>query len=130
MGPIRGLLTLSPGIPKKMWYWLAGSVANGGLYNFLGMFLLYYYNQVLGLSAILASLAIAISIGLDAISDPLIGYLSDRFKHRLGRRIPFMIAGVAPTGLAILLLFTVKIGDTQALLFIQMLVLILSLIHI
>ena len=124
MGPIRGLLTLSPGIPKKMWYWLAGSIANGGLYNFLGMFLLYYYNQVLGLSAILASLAIAISIGLDAISDPLIGYLSDRFKHRLGRRIPFMIVGVAPTSLAILLLFTVKIGDTQTLLFIQMLVLI------
>ena len=85
VGPIRGLLTLSPGIPKKMWYWLAGSVANGGLYNFLGMFLLYYYNQVLGLSAILASLAIARSIGLDAISAPLIGYLSDRFKHRLGR---------------------------------------------
>ena len=124
VGPIRGFLTLSPGIPKKMWYWLAGSVANGGLYNFLGMFLLYYYNQVLGLSAILASLAIAISIGLDAISDPLIGYLSDRFKHRLGRRIPFMIVGVAPTSLAILLLFTVKIGDTQTLLFIQMLVLI------
>ena len=124
VGSIRGSIVLSPGIPKKTYYWLSGSIANGAFFNFLGMFLLYYYNQILGLSAVLASLAIAISIGLDAISDPTIGYMSDRFKHRLGRRIPFMIIGVLPTSLAFLLLFTVKIGDTQTLLFIQMMVLI------
>jgi Na+/melibiose symporter-like transporter len=41
-----------------------------------GFFLLFYYNQVLGLSASLASLAIFIALALDALSDPVVGYWS------------------------------------------------------
>ena len=123
VGPIRGILFLAPQMTKKMWYWCAGSVGNGGLFEFLGMFLLYYYNQILGLSAYLATFAIAISITFDAISDPTIGYLSDRHRHPLGRRIPFMLAGVLPTGLCIILLFAIQIELSQISLFLQMAIL-------
>ena len=62
-------------------------------------FLLFYYNQVLGLSGALTSLALGISLVVDAVSDPLIGAWSDRISTKLGRRHPFMIAGMLPLGL-------------------------------
>ncbi len=62
-------------------------------------FLLFYYNQVLGLPGALTSLALGLSLIVDAVSDPLVGAWSDRTSTRLGRRHPFMIAGVVPLGL-------------------------------
>jgi len=123
VGPIRGYMLFAPKMTKKMWYWCAGSVGNAGLFEFLGMFLLYYYNQILGLSAYLATIAIAISMTFDALSDPTIGYLSDRYRHPLGRRIPFMLAGVLPTGLCIILLFGIQLDLSQFMLFMQMTIL-------
>lgn len=43
-------------------------------------------------------ISIAAGLGrfMDAISDPLIGYLSDRTRHRLGRRRPFILYGSLP----------------------------------
>jgi Na+/melibiose symporter-like transporter len=61
-------------------------------------FLLFYYNQVIGLSGTLTSLALGISLIVDAVSDPLVGAWSDRTTSRLGRRHPFMIAGMLPLG--------------------------------
>jgi GPH family glycoside/pentoside/hexuronide:cation symporter len=42
----------------------------------------------------------------DAITDPLIGFLSDKSKHRLGRRIPFMRFAVIPILIFGVLMFT------------------------
>ncbi len=41
----------------------------------------------------------------DAITDPIIASLSDRCKHRLGRRIPFMRYAAIPLGAATVLIF-------------------------
>ncbi len=43
-------------------------------------------------------ISIAAGLGrfMDAISDPLIGFLSDRTRHRLGRRRPFILYGSIP----------------------------------
>lgn len=57
---------------------------------------LLLYNQVLGLSAALCGVAFLISSIVDAISDPLVGAVSDRFRSRLGRRHPFMLASALP----------------------------------
>src|SRR5687768_14337063 len=61
-------------------------------------FLLFYYNHVLGLSGALTSLALGISLIVDAVSDPHVGAWSDRTSTRLGRRHPFMIAAMLPLG--------------------------------
>lgn len=42
------------------------------------------------------SLAAGLGRFMDAISDPLIGFLSDRTRHRLGRRRPFILYGCIP----------------------------------
>jgi glycoside/pentoside/hexuronide:cation symporter, GPH family len=69
-------------------------------------FLLFYYNQVLGLPASLASLAIMLALVVDAISDPIVGSLSDHFQSRLGRRHAFMYGAALPLGLALYLVFS------------------------
>ena len=55
---------------------------------------LFYFNQVLGVPAHLVSLAFGAIIFVDAFWDPLIGQWSDRFRSRLGRRHPFLYAGM------------------------------------
>ncbi len=52
----------------------------------------FFYNQVLGLSGSLTGLAVLIAIIFDAISDPVMGSISDRYVSKLGRRHPFMFA--------------------------------------
>ena len=58
----------------------------------LGSYALLFYNQVLGLPAWMAGMAISISLLVDGFADPIIGSLSDRTKSRLGRRHPYMYA--------------------------------------
>ena len=64
-----------------------------------------YYQQILGLSGSLAGIAVAIAIIADAITDPIIGSISDRFQSRLGRRHPFMFAAPIPLAASIFLIF-------------------------
>lgn len=62
------------------------------------MFLLY--TVVFGMPGTLAGLATAIPIVIDAVSDPLIGHASDRWRGRLGRRHPFLYFATVPVGLS------------------------------
>jgi len=73
----------------------------------------FFYNQVLGLSGSLTGLAVLIAIIFDAISDPVIGSISDRFVSKLGRRHPFMFAAPFPTVIAIYLMFFPPYGLSE-----------------
>lgn len=70
-----------------------------------GVFVLFYYKQVLGLSGTLTGLAIALSVVWDAISDPLVGAWSDKLRSRWGRRHPLMFASVIPLALSFVAIF-------------------------
>ena len=83
----------------------AGQTAEGIKTCSFGTFLLFYYNQVLGLSADLAGLAIALSLLFDAVTDPIVGSVSDRWHGPRGRRHPFLYASALPLGLSFYLLF-------------------------
>lgn len=81
--------------------------AGEGLKNgAFGVFLFFYYNQVLGLSGTYAGLAVGIALMFDALSDPLIGSISDNWRSPRGRRHPFMYAAALPLGIAFFLLFS------------------------
>jgi Na+/melibiose symporter-like transporter len=75
------------------------------LYSF-GLLSMLYYNQVLGLNATLAGLAPTLALLFDAVSDPLVGSISDRFKSRKwGRRHPFMFFAPLPIALCFFAIF-------------------------
>lgn len=83
-----------------------GQLAEGLKNGALGLFVFFYYNQVLGLSGTLAGIAVAISLFIDGIVDPLIGSLSDNWRSRYGRRHPFMVVSVLPLMLGFIGLFS------------------------
>ena len=76
-------------------------------------FLLFYYNQVLGVRAVLASVAIMVALGVDAITDPMVGSFSDNLRSRLGRRHPLMYAASLPLGVFLYLVFSPPPGLSE-----------------
>ena len=62
------------------------------------------------------ALAIALARAFDAITDPLMGWLSDRTRTRFGRRRPYLVIGAPLCGLAFFALFsppaTLSVGNT------------------
>ncbi len=87
-----------------------GAFADGVKSTAFSIFLLFYYNQVLGLSAFWAGVAVGAATVIDAISDPLMGAVSDDFHHRWGRRHPFMYWSVLPLAITFVLLFAPPAG--------------------
>ena len=71
-----------------------------------GLFILFFYNSVMGLPAVLVGVGLSVTLGLDAITDPLIGHLSDRSRNRFGRRHVFMLPGALGMGPCFYLLFS------------------------
>ena len=74
-----------------------GAVANGVKNAAFSSYLMLYYNQVIGVPASIVSLAIAATLIVDALADPLIGRWSDVTRTRWGRRHPFIFGAALPT---------------------------------
>lgn len=98
--------------PTKLAYGV-GQAAEGLKNTAFGIFILFYYNQVLGLSGTLAGLALGIALVFDAISDPLAGSVSDHWRSKLGRRHPFLYAAILPMSISFYFLLTPPSGLSQ-----------------
>jgi len=83
-----------------------GQLAEGIKNSAFGIFLLFYYVSVMGLSGTMAGLALLIALCFDGITDPLMGSLSDSFKSRWGRRHPFMYCAALPFAISFYFLFS------------------------
>jgi len=71
-----------------------------------GLFVLFFYNSVMGLPASLVGAGIFFGLVFDALIDPYIGYLSDISRHPFGRRHIFMLWGAVFLGPCFFLLFS------------------------
>jgi GPH family glycoside/pentoside/hexuronide:cation symporter len=94
--------------------WGLGTLAGGILFNTTGMLLLRYLTDYLGLAAGLAGLLVAASKIYDALTDPVMGWISDNTRSRFGRRRPWLLAGAVLCALAMIALFNVPgaLGST------------------
>lgn len=87
---------------------VAFGIGSMGEIVFLGMFNTFisiYYNQAIGLSNSLIGTAIMLAILGDAISDPVVGMISDKWRSRWGRRHPFLFAAPVPLAISLFLIF-------------------------
>ncbi|NGY03334.1 MFS transporter [Solimonas terrae] len=91
--------------------------------SMLTLFALYYTTAVCGLPGALAGVALGAGLVIDAVADPLIGSLSDAWKSRFGRRVPFMFVGVIPLLVSFNLLFALpsSLGNTALFLWVMLL---------
>ena len=87
-----------------------GSVANGIKTDTFTFFLLFFYSNIIGLNPGLAGSAIFIALCIDAITDPLMGTISDRTNSSLGRRHPYMFISFIPMSIGYILLFAPRQG--------------------
>ncbi len=80
---------------------VAESLFNALFNTFVGIF----YNQIIGLSNTLIGFAIMLALIGDALTDPVVGVVSDRWRGRHGRRHPFLFAAPVPLALMIYCIF-------------------------
>ena len=98
-----------------------GQVAEAVKTRGFDVLVFFYFTQVLGLSGTLAGMALLIALILDAISDPIVGMISDSWRSPRGRRHPFMYASALPLGVFWCLLFMPPSGMSQTGLFLWLL---------
>ena len=91
-----------------------GSVAFGVKDFGFGTLLLFYYNQVIGISPWKVSLAIAAMLCVDAVADPLIGQFSDSLRTPWGRRHPLMYATALPLAISFFFLWLPPQGWSES----------------
>jgi GPH family glycoside/pentoside/hexuronide:cation symporter len=75
-----------------------GECANSLIMNSLFGFAMLYYTDALGLRHSEAGIAMAVAVFWDAITDPVMGHITDNTKSRFGRRHPYILFG----GLAVI----------------------------
>ncbi len=95
-----------------------GDVYGGGSFLIIGMLFLFYLTEVAGLSPAAASMVFAIGKVWDAVSDPLMGYLSDMTRSRHGRRRVYFLVGIVPVFVSFFLLWLPVSFTAQAAVFI------------
>jgi GPH family glycoside/pentoside/hexuronide:cation symporter len=65
----------------------------------LRVHLVFFYSDIIGLTAGLVGVAALVANGWDAVSDPAMGVISDRTHSRFGRRRIYLILGAVPLAL-------------------------------
>lgn len=89
---------------EKLSFGLGGGV-NAIKTDFFVWYLGAYYLTVLGLNPILTGSALLLALFVDAISDPVIGTLSDRINSKFGRRHLLMGLSLVPISITYFMLF-------------------------
>lgn len=74
----------------------AGDLGGNLFFTAMGFWSLFYLTDIAGLPAAAAGFAILIGKIWDAVTDPLMGFISDRTRSRFGRRRPYFLFGSVP----------------------------------
>jgi Na+/melibiose symporter-like transporter len=90
---------------RTKFFYGSGAAAEAAVHITFNTFNFLFYNNILGLSGTLTGLAITIAVVFDAISDPIVGSISDRWRSKFGRRHPFLYVSAVPLGLCFVALY-------------------------
>ena len=83
----------------------AGDSTFSLLFTTLNFYFLFFLTDGIGLSASLAAWIFFIGKIWDSVSDPVMGYISDRTESRWGRRRPYLLFGALPFAVSYILLW-------------------------
>ena len=77
-----------------------------GMATMISVHLLFFYTDLVMVSSALVGIVMAIAQVWDAVTDPILGYLSDHTPWKWGRRRPYILLGSVPAALFFFLLFS------------------------
>ncbi|MDJ0787637.1 MAG: MFS transporter [Myxococcota bacterium] len=89
----------------------------------LGLHLYFFYTDSLGLAPLYLSAVMIVGSLWDAVSDQLMGQISDRTRWKAGRRRPYLLIAALPFGLAFLGVLAPPAALSGAALFVYLLTL-------
>lgn len=92
---------------RDLWGYASGEGATSITMNGISNFGMLFYTQIMGMRPELAGIALSIATVWDAVTDPVMGTISDRTATRFGRRHPYMLVGGLLLALAFLALWFV-----------------------
>lgn len=105
----------------------AGNLVNNLLPGALGIFM-FFLVTAFGMDPFLAGLLGGLPRILDALTDPIMGYISDNTKSKYGRRRPYIFIGAILSGILFAILW--QLDPEQTMMFNFWYFLILSLVYI
>ncbi len=91
----------------------AGNLVNNLLPGALGVFS-FFLLTAYGMNPVLAGLLGSLPRFFDALTDPIMGYITDNTKSRFGRRRPYIFAGAILSGILFVLLWQLDADNSQA----------------
>lgn len=86
--------------------WGVGSLGTITMINSVSALYLFFLVSIVGMQPALAGLLLFVSKVVDIVSDPLMGWISDRSNTRWGRRRPYMLGASLLCGVSLGLLFS------------------------
>jgi sugar (glycoside-pentoside-hexuronide) transporter len=101
---------------QKIIYGSGESVSVMGV-TVIGLYLLFFLTDIVGLSPAIAGTIFMIGRAWDAISDPIIGIISDKTSTRWGRRRPYFLLATLPLLIAFAFLWHPIQTDAQVITF-------------
>jgi GPH family glycoside/pentoside/hexuronide:cation symporter len=81
-------------------------VGAGYMYLLINLYVMKFSTDVLLIAPAVMGIIFSVSRIWDAVSDPLVGYLSDRTRHPMGRRRIWLLASVVPIVGTFVMLFS------------------------
>lgn len=85
-----------------------GNFGFGIVFQVIGSYLVFYGTAVLGIPAGWIGLAVSLGVVWDAVSDPLMGYISDHTRSNIfGRRHGYLLIGMLGIAISNVLLWTI-----------------------
>jgi Na+/melibiose symporter-like transporter len=105
--PLKVERVITVPVSDKMSYGV-GNLATGIAMQILGTYLVFYSTAILHLPGRFIGMVMGVSILWDAVTDPVMGYVSDRTRSkRLGKRHPYLIAGAVGIALTNYLIWNI-----------------------
>lgn len=91
--------------PRTMHAWALGAMADYMLYVSFGSLIVPIFTLAFGVPPPVVGLALVIPRLFDAVTDPFVGYISDNFKSRWGRRRPLLVFSAMVGSIALISLW-------------------------
>ncbi len=99
---------------RKLFVFSLPNISAGYMFCLVNLYVLKYATDVLLIAPAVMGLIFGLSRFWDAVTDPLVGYLSDKTKTRWGRRRPWVLASAVPIALSFWMLNAPPVSLSEA----------------
>jgi sugar (glycoside-pentoside-hexuronide) transporter len=82
-----------------------GNFGSNLIFGMAGFYMVYFYTDVMGISAAIVSVLMLVARFWDAINDPIMGSFVDKTRTKMGKFRPYIIAGIVPCAIMYVLTY-------------------------